>query len=42
MTAVTMLDDGRMVLILDVEKVLNDICPRSDDEVFAGMVATPG
>ena len=36
-----MLDDGRMVLILDVEKVLNDICPRSDDEVFAGMVATP-
>lgn len=40
-TAVTMLDDGRMVLILDVEKVLNDICPRSDDEVFAGMVATP-
>jgi two-component system chemotaxis response regulator CheV len=40
-TAVAMLDDGRMVLILDVEKVLNDICPRSDDEVFAGMVATP-
>jgi two-component system chemotaxis response regulator CheV len=40
-TSVTMLDDGRMVLILDVEKVLNDICPRSDDEVFAGMVATP-
>ncbi|MBK8379728.1 MAG: purine-binding chemotaxis protein CheW [Nitrospira sp.] len=28
-TAVTMLEDGRMVLILDVEKVLNDICPRS-------------
>ncbi len=40
-TAVTMLDDGRMVLILDVEKVLNDICPRSDDEVFAGVVPTP-
>ncbi|MEX5216204.1 MAG: chemotaxis protein [Nitrospira sp.] len=40
-TAVTMLDDGRMVLILDVEKVLNDICPRPDDEVFAGVVATP-
>ncbi len=40
-TAVTMLEDGRMVLILDVEKVLNDICPRSDDEVFAGMVAAP-
>ncbi len=41
-TAVTMLEDGRMVLILDVEKVLNDICPRSDDEVFAGMVPAPG
>jgi len=40
-TAVTMLDDGRMVLILDVEKVLNDICPRSDDEVFAGVVSSP-
>lgn len=40
-TAVTMLDNGRMVLILDVEKVLHDICPRSDDEVFAGMVASP-
>jgi two-component system chemotaxis response regulator CheV len=40
-TAVTMLDDGRMVLILDVEKVLNDICPRPDDEVFAGVVSTP-
>ena len=40
-TSVTMLDDGRMVLILDVEKVLNDICPRSDDEVFAGMVPAP-
>ena len=40
-TAVTMLDDGRMVLILDVEKVLSDICPRSDDEVFAGVVAIP-
>jgi len=40
-TAVTMLDNGRMVLILDVEKVLHDICPRSDDEVFAGIVASP-
>jgi two-component system chemotaxis response regulator CheV len=41
-TAVTMLEDGRMVLILDVEKVLNDICPRSDDEVScASMVASP-
>lgn len=40
-TAVTMLEDGRMVLILDVEKVLSDICPRSDEEVFAGVVSTP-
>jgi two-component system chemotaxis response regulator CheV len=40
-TAVTMLEDGRMVLILDVEKVLSDICPRPDDEVFAGMVSSP-
>ena len=40
-TAVTMLDDGRMVLILDVEKVLYDISPRSDEELLAGMVAHP-
>jgi two-component system chemotaxis response regulator CheV len=40
-TSVTMLEDGRMVLILDVEKVLNDICPRPDDEVFAGVGAVP-
>ena len=40
-TAVTMLEDGRMVLILDVEKVLYDICPRSDEEVFAGLVSSP-
>jgi two-component system chemotaxis response regulator CheV len=39
-TAVTMLEDGRMVLILDVEKVLYDICPRSDEEVFAGLSGT--
>ncbi|MDH4187774.1 MAG: chemotaxis protein [Nitrospira sp.] len=36
-TAVTMLADGQMVMILDVEKVLSDICPRPDEEVFAGM-----
>jgi two-component system chemotaxis response regulator CheV len=36
-TAVTTLEDGRMVLILDVEKVLTDICPRPDEEVFAGL-----
>lgn len=40
-TAVTMLDSGRMVLILDVEKLLSDICPRSDEEVFAGLTAKP-
>lgn len=36
-TAVTTLEDERMVLILDVEKVLSDICPRPDEEVFAGV-----
>ena len=40
-TAVTMLEDGRMVLILDVEKVLYDICPRTDEELLAGMLPRP-
>jgi two-component system, chemotaxis family, chemotaxis protein CheV len=40
-TAVAMLDDGRMVLILDVEKVLAEMSPKSDDEVFAGMELSP-
>lgn len=40
-TAVTMLDDARMALILDVEKLLSDICPRPDEEVFAGLEAKP-
>jgi len=40
-TAVTMLDDSRMVLILDVEKLLSDICPRPDDEVYAGLEEQP-
>lgn len=40
-TAVTMLENGRMVLILDVEKLLSDICPRPDDEVYAGLQAKP-
>ncbi len=40
-TAVTVLDDGRMILILDVEKLLSDICPRSDEEVFAGFQEKP-
>ncbi|HEU4685392.1 MAG TPA: chemotaxis protein [Nitrospira sp.] len=40
-TAVTMLEDGRMVLILDVEKLLSDICPRPDEEVYAGVTPVP-
>ncbi len=40
-TAVTVLDDGRMVLILDVEKVLYDICPRTDEELLAGIPSRP-
>ncbi len=36
-TAVTLLEDGRMVLILDVEKILSDICPRSDEEVYSAV-----
>lgn len=40
-TAVAMLDNGQMVLILDVEKVLADICPRPDEEVYAGVSAKP-
>lgn len=40
-TAVAMLETGQMVLILDVEKVLADICPRPDDEVYAGVDAKP-
>ena len=36
-TAVTKLDDGRMVLILDVEKVLAELHPKSDEELFMGV-----
>lgn len=36
-TAVAMLEDGRMVLILDVEKILAEMSPKSDEEVFAGL-----
>ncbi len=36
-TAVTKLEDGRMVLILDVEKVLAELHPRADDEVLVGI-----
>jgi len=40
-TAVAMLDDGRMVLILDVEKILAAMSPKSDEEVFAGVEIRP-
>ncbi len=36
-TAVTKLEDGRMVLILDVEKVLAELHPRADDEIMVGI-----
>jgi two-component system, chemotaxis family, chemotaxis protein CheV len=39
-TAVTVLDDARMVLILDVEKILADISPRSDEELYADILAS--
>jgi two-component system chemotaxis response regulator CheV len=38
-TAVSILEDGRMVLILDVEKILADLCPQPDEEAFAGIHA---
>ncbi len=40
-TAVTLLDDGRMVMILDVEKILADICPRAEEEFNAAISETP-
>lgn len=40
-TAVAMLDDGRMVLILDVEKILAEMSPKSDEEIFAGVEVRP-
>ncbi len=39
-TAVTKLEDGRMVLILDVEKVLAEIMEKTDEELYAGLEAT--
>jgi len=36
-TAVTKLEDGRIVLILDVEKVLAELHPRADEEVLVGI-----
>lgn len=40
-TAVSILEDGRMVLILDVEKILADLCPQPDEEAFAGVHTEP-
>ncbi len=40
-TSVTTLEDGRLVLIVDVEKIFNDICPRADDELYAGLEISP-
>lgn len=40
-TSVTTLEDGRLVLIVDVEKILNDMCPRTDDELYAGLEPSP-
>ncbi len=39
-TAVTILEDGRMVLILDVEKVLAEIMGKTDEELYSGIEAT--
>lgn len=36
-TAVTKLEDERIVLILDVEKVLAELHPRADEEVLVGI-----
>jgi two-component system chemotaxis response regulator CheV len=36
-TAITKLEDGRMVLILDVEKVLAELHPRSEEEILVGI-----
>jgi len=36
-TAITKLEDGRVVLILDVEKVLAELHPRSEEEIFGGI-----
>ena len=38
-TAVTLLEDGRMVLILDVEKILCDICPPAVEELLGAVPA---
>lgn len=40
-TAVAMLDDGQMVLILDVEKILADMSPKPDEEVYGCVEARP-
>lgn len=40
-SAVATLDDGRTVLILDVEALLAKIAPRPDPEVYAGVQPAP-
>lgn len=40
-TAVTILEDGRMVLILDVETILAAICPQPDEEILPGVHTGP-
>ena len=40
-TAVTTLDDGRMVMILDVEKILMDIMPPPEEDMMLGVKAAP-
>ncbi len=40
-TAVTLLEDGRTVLILDVEKILADIATVPDEEVYASIEPQP-
>ena len=40
-TAVTTIDDGRMVMILDVEKILSDIMPPPEEDLLVGVKAVP-
>jgi two-component system chemotaxis response regulator CheV len=37
LTAVTVLDDGRMVMILDVESILSEICHQSCEEMYGAV-----
>ncbi len=40
-TAVTTIDDGKMIMILDVEKILSDIMPPPEEEMLLGVKAAP-